>query len=148
MYAVGFALARLDRAAGIGTLAAALQQRRCVVSFAKGVKAMSWRLVEWSIVMGGLCWLLVYVWTDRPLRGSPRRRRRDALEPHHGRTPAGPRPEASGDPGDGERPARARTASARPSATSATSNHRAGPLDGSAPARPGEGRAGARSTLT
>jgi hypothetical protein len=36
---------------------------------------MTWRLVEWSLVMGALCWLFVYAWTAMRLgdRKSARR---------------------------------------------------------------------------
>ena len=37
------------------------------------IGSMSWRLIEWSFVMGALCWLFIHVWTDQ-LRPFKRRR--------------------------------------------------------------------------
>ena len=30
------------------------------------IRSLSWRLIEWSLVMGGLCWLFVYLWIETP----------------------------------------------------------------------------------
>jgi hypothetical protein len=50
-----------------------------LVSLMHVVRFMSWRLIEWSFVMGALCWLLIHVWTDPPLHSSRNMRRRDRL---------------------------------------------------------------------
>lgn len=39
---------------------------------------MMWRAIEWTAVMGVLCWLLVQAWSDQPFDRRMRRARRSA----------------------------------------------------------------------